>query len=729
MKLERLKLENFMGWVELDIDLSKYSGVLAVMGCIESDLAHSNGTGKSSLITGINYSLYGSAVGKNLDGMIHQECGVPVDSGYKTTLTFSHKDAKYEIIRRKKTGSAQKTTFKDITNDKPMTLTPEEFLCMPEVVWQNTVYSAQGNLSAFVDKLPSARKDILTEIFGMNNYLDLETKARQLAAKSETDMGNITHAVARAQADLESLPGTQADVDNADAEIVKAEAAEAELSKQITEAAVLIASLTEKTADADRIDKEIREADHAAQILELRHFESKNRYERELNTIDQNIAGLEDTIDTPPDPAVMSGIEAQIAIAESTRPALEGKRAEHQAIDREIVQANSQQRQYIGEATALNKKLANIPSGKCPLCGVTMTEEHLNEYRDGLTTEISNLDQAVKEQSEIVYKLSINLQNIGEEIAKLSAIVNSVSSLSRDLIVEREKKDSHEYAVKKLQTLMEQKEKVSTEYLAVINDMVAAVAAAKEMVALKRKSMPVVDEIAEQKVELSKLHDTLIDQRRSAHATLGTYQNARSRATYNLEQKDKIQQNLAQLEQELKDLTRKHNVNTELVKAFGPTGIPTLILENYLSELQQYLDHYMGILSDGKIHVTFQTVKTNTTTAKTSETLNIMVSDINGERDIALYSGGETVRIYLAIRLALAKLLYLKSGHKLGLMIIDELAYLDDAGLMAFVDLLKRIEPEFEQILLVSHLPELKNAFENALVLSRDIEGKYVPQA
>jgi DNA repair exonuclease SbcCD ATPase subunit len=358
-----------------------------------------------------------------------------------------------------------------------------------------------------------------------------------------------------------------------------------------------------------------------------------------------------------------------------------------------------------------------------------MTEEHLNKHKAELQAQVDAAATACAERKLLINNLSINLQNIRGELARLSAVISNIPPLSRQLVSIQQRANAHVAAVKNLQDLRVTREKEMAAHTETEKDLKADIARVADIVTDTRSRLPVVNELLTQKSQLESTSNELTGKVSRLRTDANAVRHRHSLAQFQVKEKERLTFELSKIADQLVSGKVQRDAYTELVKAFGPTGIPTLILENCLTELQQYLDHYMGILSDGKIHVTFQTVKTNATTAKTSETLNILVSDVSGERDIALYSGGETVRIYLAIRLALAKLLYLKSGYKFGLMIIDEIADLDDAGLTSFVELLKRIEPEHEQILLVSHLPELKAAFDNSLVLSRDIEGNYVPTA
>jgi DNA repair exonuclease SbcCD ATPase subunit len=729
MKLENLSLSNFMGWASFEVDLSQYSGIVAILGSIEADMAHSNGTGKSSLIAGINYSLYGTSVSKNLDGMIHQVGGVPAEDGYKTELRFSHAGKQYKVVRKKKFGSAQKTVFTNITDDQPMSVSVEEFLGMPEVVWQNTIYSAQRNLSAFVDKLPSVRKDILTEIFGMNSYLELEKKARQLSATSEVELSLVNDTLERLRAELLTFTVTQADIDALAAEIVSKEAAIAQLNTEATAAAVEISQLNQSCADYDRLSVELQRDERALNSLIAHHSDTTARWENKLARYDATIEQYEADTAVAPDDKVATVLNIQIQNAELTRPALEDLKKQQDDIVQQMATAKAEADQAEKTIWEYKGQVDDLPKDKCPLCGTNMTEEHLGKHRGELQAKVEAAGFLCAERKQTINNLSINLLNIRGELARITAILNTIPELTRKLSAEARAKENYVANVAHLKSLKEERELETAGHITDAAELVSNIVKAKTEVISKRGSMPDVGDVLMKK---SKLQDRKYQLDRiivGMHPELDALRHRRSLAVYQLEQHAKKTEELPLKEAGVKSAALKRNVHLELVKAFGPTGIPTLVLENCLTELQQYLDQYMELLSDGKIHVTFQTIKTNATTAKTSETLAIMVADINGERDISLYSGGETVRIYLAIRLALAKLLYLKSGQKLGLLIIDEIADLDDAGLLAFVELLKRIEPEFEQILLVSHLPELKSSFENALVLSRDLEGNYIPAA
>jgi exonuclease SbcC len=103
------------------------------------------------------------------------------------------------------------------------------------------------------------------------------------------------------------------------------------------------------------------------------------------------------------------------------------------------------------------------------------------------------------------------------------------------------------------------------------------------------------------------------------------------------------------------------------------------------------------------------------------ETLDIKISDGLGTRNYELYSGGEAFRINFALRIALSKLLARRAGARLRTLVIDEGFGTQDAqGLERLVEVIKAIQDDFAKIIVITHLRELKNAFETHVEVRKD---------
>jgi len=94
------------------------------------------------------------------------------------------------------------------------------------------------------------------------------------------------------------------------------------------------------------------------------------------------------------------------------------------------------------------------------------------------------------------------------------------------------------------------------------------------------------------------------------------------------------------------------------------------------------------------------------------ETLEIIISDELGSRSYEMFSGGEAFKINLALRIALSKVLAHRSGAPLPTLFIDEgFGTQDTAGRERILDVIRAIESDFEKIIVITHLDELKEAF------------------
>ena len=105
----------------------------------------------------------------------------------------------------------------------------------------------------------------------------------------------------------------------------------------------------------------------------------------------------------------------------------------------------------------------------------------------------------------------------------------------------------------------------------------------------------------------------------------------------------------------------------------------------------------------------------------TKETFDIKISDAAGIRPYELFSGGEAFRIDFALRIAISKFLARRAGTSLQTLIIDEgFGSQDEEGLSTIMDALYKIQDDFAKIIIVSHLPSMKDQFPVILLLKKD---------
>lgn len=153
----------------------------------------------------------------------------------------------------------------------------------------------------------------------------------------------------------------------------------------------------------------------------------------------------------------------------------------------------------------------------------------------------------------------------------------------------------------------------------------------------------------------------------------------------------------------------------ELAAAFGKNGIQAILIENVIPELEEDANRLLARMTDNRMHVRLATQKEKKT-GGVHETLEIYISDEVGTRNYELYSGGEAFRVNFALRLALSRLLARRAGAKLQTLIIDEgFGTQDERGREKLVEAINAVSDEFARILVITHIRELRDAFNTQI--------------
>tara|TARA_R110000796_G_scaffold99232_2_gene207266 strand:+ start:1256 stop:3046 length:1791 start_codon:yes stop_codon:yes gene_type:complete len=163
---------------------------------------------------------------------------------------------------------------------------------------------------------------------------------------------------------------------------------------------------------------------------------------------------------------------------------------------------------------------------------------------------------------------------------------------------------------------------------------------------------------------------------------------------------------LALEEQKSDFLIRQHAVESNILnkstestqlgilkKAFSPSGIVAFKLENLTKELENAINVYLSVLSDGQFQVEFTLEK---------EKLNISVINNGIKSPIETMSGGEFSRIQTSVLLAIRSLLSKLGGSSVNLLFLDEITgVLDSEGKEKLIEILQA-ENELN-VFLISH--------------------------
>jgi DNA repair protein SbcC/Rad50 len=187
-------------------------------------------------------------------------------------------------------------------------------------------------------------------------------------------------------------------------------------------------------------------------------------------------------------------------------------------------------------------------------------------------------------------------------------------------------------------------------------------------------------------------------------------------------------QRLRKAELETRRDGKRHEqaIYDELKKAFGKNGIPAMIIETAIPELESAANRLLTRMTDGRMSLMLNTQREKIT-GGVAETLDIQIADELGTRSYEMYSGGEAFRINFALRVALSQMLARRAGAHLRTLFIDEgFGTQDDDGRNKLVEAITAVQEDFDMILIITHIDELRDSFPVHIVVEKTPSGSRV---
>lgn len=183
------------------------------------------------------------------------------------------------------------------------------------------------------------------------------------------------------------------------------------------------------------------------------------------------------------------------------------------------------------------------------------------------------------------------------------------------------------------------------------------------------------------------------------------------------------------IEEERERLAAQVSQYQALERAFGKDGVPAMLIEQALPEIETKANQILDRLSAGGMNVRFITQQQYKDSKRKDlrETLDIQISDGAGTREYEMFSGGEAFRINFAIRLALSEVLAQRAGARLQTLVIDEgFGSQDEAGRQRLIEAINMVRQDFAKILVITHVEQLKDAFPTRIEVEKGQRGSVV---
>ena len=689
----RLELTNFLAY--------RNPAPLDFTGIHVAVLTGENGAGKSSLLDAMTWALWSRARAKTDNELVHQG-----QTEMRVEFTFALGDQIYRVIRARRVGRGAGSVLDfQIQNDAgkwasiaeaTIPKTQEKIIRTLRLEYDtfvNSAYIMQGKADEFTGKRPTERKQVLADILGLQEWERYEERAKEKIKSVEKDIAGL-------EALLNEIEGELARRDEYERELAEAKDKVIEVGVRLREAEAgwaqidaarqaMIAlerqldALTKRIRDAEQelaaLDADLREAQSRADAVSISH---------QREAVQQRLAKLEE-------------LESERERVTETRRA-SGELA---------AQLRGQNEAARVEADGLKKRVETLQAAtepRCPTCGQPLSEAERAKLVAELNAEVEARREAYRQNQAQLKTLTDeqaaldkSLKQTGDDLREKPTLIKQLAELQTALVQAGEAKERiaglgerrtrWQQAIEKDRAERAQLDVQAEQYNAILRDSAAKQAALDRL---------------RQEDTLTKAHMGAAQQKLAVLDDL-----AKQRETKRAERNR---------------LADDQGIYEELREAFGKRGVPAMMIEAAVPEIEAAANALLTRMTGGRMHVRFMTQK-ETQAGETRETLDIQISDELGTRAYEMYSGGEAFRVNFAIRIALSQLLARRAGTQVQTLIVDEgFGVLDAAGRERLVEAINAAQSDFQRILVVTHIDELKDAFPARIEITKGPDGSEI---
>src|SRR3990167_6963477 len=692
--LKELKLNNFLSHEDTQITFKENEKLL---------LDGKSGSGKSSITEAILWVLYGEGRSENRSlirrGAKMATTSLKLTDGKRETfITRSvSSTGKNTLAITQNTGSKgqflpiERTGLKDAQD-----WIEKEFLKASYELFTNSVAYPQENENSFVKANASRRKDLLLEIVRAGNFDELYDKTRAAINANELES---TSALSKIES-LETTIKNSEEIANK-YDFYKKEVEDASL--KIEGLVIIEKDLEKKINSVTDIMRQIEDKIMTRQAL----FSNLSSIQNQLGEDAREIEAHE---------------KIDITSAKKDVEQLEMLFTEIEEIEKELI-ANAQAQQYINkhlsnkpnvfdynsDIETINKRLIPLikDTNKCPAGDKCPFIIPIKGQIDFLTEQITE-----KTEKEAREKLA--LEKWEKEYAALVPVKDTTVLYNK---LGRLKDKARILSISK--EIVTRYEAFGTTYENIKNRRIKLTNDLKEA----SGQIEVVDKtIAELKETLVKIDSNQINTELSRiRISLQQAQQNKDMASSGLTLAINAQGTIKDASTGLVELRKAVSKSLEdkeslelLKEAFSPRGVRAVIIDYLVPQLEDRINSVLSQMSDFRIRLDTQKATADEEGVKEGLFITVL-NDRKEELSFSNYSGGEKVKITIAISEALASLM-----SQIGFRIMDEnIISLDRESTEGFVTVLAKLQEKFPQLLVISHLQEVKDMFEKQIMITK----------
>ncbi|MCH2540298.1 MAG: SMC family ATPase [Anaerolineales bacterium] len=692
----KLEITNFMPY--RNPDPLDFSGIH--VACLSGD----NGAGKSALLEAMVWALWARARdGKRSDDeLIHFG-----ESEMRVAFTFELSGQLYQVMRQRKSGKRGQSMLAlklyDLDTQSWRGLSEatirqtqrkiDELLHIDYDTFINSAFIAQGRADEFTVKSAGERKAVLSSILGLEKWTLFEQRVRERTVAITAEVGVLEQEIVSINSELERRD---------------------EYSQELSEGESALQQVLERLRAAEKDMSDVEQARHSLQhsrrsISDL--GERLKQGEKELEEVEGELAAIRTKGDN--EALLTMHVRTQSELEKIEEREADRKRfADERAVAAEkAARLQGESQTLIAQAEPIKQRIGVLETAIdpiCPTCGNALEETARVQLIQDLQNDLDSLRGYYSEQRKHHHEVVAHVKTLDDSLAELEKDLKKKVGLQRKL----------------------------TE---LSGAMSSAVDANQALDGLQKRQQRWQDTLSQDRTQLHNLEveaRTYESQLRLADGRQHNLETLRSEHRVAIERAASARQKLAALDglserrddraSKLEILVERISIHDELQLAFGKQGVPAMIIEAAVPEVEETANRLLGRMTGGSMTVRFDTQR-ELKSGVLRETLDIKIADELGTRNYELYSGGEAFRVNFAIRIALSKLLSRRAGAQLQTVVIDEgFGTQDASGRERLLEAISAIQDDFRRVLVITHIEELKEAFPTRIQVVKTSEGSKI---
>ncbi|MFH1710650.1 MAG: SMC family ATPase [bacterium] len=676
MRLKSLSLKNYRQYKDSTVEFG--DGLTGVIGL--------NGAGKSTLMEAIAWTLYGpNAARTGKEGI--KRATAPLTSSVETQLIMDIGGTEYKIVRVLK-GSSQTADASIFAagrliadSVKGVEKEVSYLLGMDWKSFYTSFFARQKELNALTDLTPASRRDTIIRML----RIDAVDKV---------------------------------------VDAVKKQIKDKKLELDLLKKKVVIKAPTELLAEKMVIERNIEKLEKSLKVVGT-----------EINKLEATIAKFKAKFDE--ERAISNkyfefekkrtGLEGRLTGLSKRESELNDQIVEARKLDKEFAKIEKAYKEY-SDLEKQQKKLAIARESE-----IQSGERKLEELRDkfkelGKNKKLLKAGQPCPTCGQLIKDGRIIEEHIDEEMEKIKAEGETVKAMLKALKEEKKasikelKFDFEEYTriSKRLAELEEDHERYQ-EVKAKLNEknradvMLARVT--QERKDLEAELKKVLADTKELPYDAKK-HEQITEEFDAANTALSREYNGRNDLRLEIErlatQVKEKQREIDEAEETKKSID-KLTLNQEEQERFINlvTDYRQFLISRIRPKLSEISGSLLAELTAGKY-----------TGVELDEEYNLFIYDGNAKYPLPRFSGGEADIANLCLRLAISQLIAGSSGTETGFIILDEIFGSQDIHRKSLIiQALNNLSRKFRQIILITHVEDIKDTVENIIEIAENEEG------